>query len=171
MAAVRDTDARATKLLIRDELFQREKVQKAVLFLADELAFLLRHAFASHVGVCSRDDFLQCCERAIKFKLKLMVSTMDYRIFFCSPGTLFDSAWMEAEDSEGCPLDGKACKSKRVRLCLFPAITQHQSNIANLSTDDITAAYVCNKPFPLRLKPGEMVDAREIVSKAVVVVD
>lgn len=96
---------------------------------------------------------------------------MDYQIFFALPGDEYNAEWMDAEDEDGCALEPKLCKDKRVKLCLFPAISQHQSTLAELDENDVTAAFACNKRFTFLRKVGEEIDPEAVVAKAVVLME
>jgi hypothetical protein len=171
LEAVRNTDLRATKMLLKDDAFQKEIIPKEATFISSRIAQLLKSFLHSRAELSIEDNFYQVCEKAIHLKLKLMISSADYQIFYCQPGDQYVSAWMAAEDDDGQPLVADTCKDKKIRLCLFPAIAQHQSTLSELDPDDITTAFACNKRFSFQSNVGEVVDSKAIISKAVVLME
>jgi hypothetical protein len=63
-------------------------------------------------------------QRALELKRNLMISPYDYRVHYTTPGPVFHSAWMEAEDQRGQRINPGHCAGKTVAVCLFPALLQ-----------------------------------------------
>jgi hypothetical protein len=171
LEAVWKTDLRATKMLIEDKISQDDIIQKEATVISDCVSQLLNKLLYSQAELSNGDNFYPICKLFIYLKLKLMISSEDYRIFYYQPGDQYDSTWMEAEDEDGRSLEADMCNSKKISLCLFPAVAQHQSDLSELDPDDITAVFACNKRFSFRANVGDVVEPQAIVSKAVVLIE
>jgi hypothetical protein len=168
LEAVWKTDLRATKMLIADKAFQEDIIPKGATVMSSHVGQLLQKLLNSQIDLSNGDSFYQVCKKFIHFRLKLMISTVDYGFVYCQPGAQYDSTWMEAEDEDGRPLKADVCNAKKIRLCLFPGVVQHQKD---LDPDDITAVFACNKRFLFGLNVGEVIDSEAILSKAVVLME
>jgi hypothetical protein len=167
--AVRNLDLRATKMLIHDERFQQD-VHWATFAVRDKLAIVLKDRFTFSQAPY-RGDFYRLAECAVRFKLELISCPMEYRLIFCPLAIEYDQVWMSAEDLEGTALTDAACPSRKVRLCLFPAIIRLPSETSSLDPDDITTSFVCNRRFFDATDYGRPLEPASIVSKAVVMND
>lgn len=100
-----------------------------------------------------------------------MISTKGYRIVFPIPETNFDSSWMQGEDDSHFGIQTSEGMSRRIRLCLFPALLQRSDGtLSDTNTTDITQALISHKSFfP---SSGEIIvpSSDKVVSKAVVLV-
>jgi hypothetical protein len=166
--AVRNTDMRATKMFIANKAFQEDIIPREATVMSSHVGQLLQKQLNSQTDLSNDDSFYQVCKKFIHFRLKLMISTVDYGFVYCQPGAQYDSTWMEAEDEDGRPLKADVCNAKKIRLCLFPGVVQHQKD---LDPDDITAVFACNKRFSFGLNVGEVIDPEAILSKAVVLME
>jgi hypothetical protein len=64
-------------------------------------------------------------ENAIKMKQQLMVGAEDHRVQYYAPDVPFDPVTMSVVLANGCaPAWGEDIGSKKVALCLFPALMQ-----------------------------------------------
>lgn len=168
IAAVKHLDSIVTKLLVDNKDFQRAMVPNIVRSLYQRIADANLPRSVSE----SFKTLPTCFEQVTRLKHKLIASPMDYRIYFCRPGTEFNREWMEAEDEEGHHLPVAQSRFRKVRLCLFPAIAEQQ--MMSLSADaDLAEALSHNKRF----LPGDVGrnnfpdNSNGIISKAVVMVE
>ncbi|KAF2704592.1 hypothetical protein K504DRAFT_494844 [Pleomassaria siparia CBS 279.74] len=168
---MRNFDTCATKLLIRDTAFKNDQVPRVAKSLASRLAHTLSFVLCSKPKLEDTFDFYELCKEMLLLKLELITSTKEYRIFFALPGEEYNAEWMVAEDENGHAIEPEACKSRKVKLCWFPAISQCEGTMAGVSLDDISTAFACNKPFNLQRMIGDEISPDSVVAKAVVLMD
>jgi len=160
----------ATKLLIEDNNFQREKIPQVVTSIATQFSRVLAPAADSRLGLNNSDVFREICEQAIRFKLDLIVSPEEYCLFFFKPGDEYNPEWMIAEDEEGRILEREGCISN-IRLCLFPGISQYQNNTPQVEPDDISTAFSYKKPFTFQWMNEAAHSMNHVIAKAVVLME
>ncbi|KAF2178398.1 hypothetical protein K469DRAFT_337629 [Zopfia rhizophila CBS 207.26] len=148
LEAVQRLELAVTKDLIEQDEFQNNDIPNTATTMAKYLSEFLTGFFGTPVEL-SKSVKSSWFEQAIRLKLKLMISSMDYEIQCFAPGVQFDPECMEPENEDGCPLQASACKNRTVSLCLFPAIIQYQAEpLGELpSSGDFSAALVSNKTF------------------------
>ena len=168
LEAVRNIDQQVTKLLLGTDHFRSEKIEKYARYIAEDLESTLLAIAPSELNAGS---FYACCKRAIDLKLMMLISPMDFQIFFSHPGDAFNSTWMKAVDLEGCRMTEETCVPRKVRLCMFPAITQRPSDLSKLEAGDVDAALLRSKPWSFQMESRKNIDGTSIVAKAVVVIE
>jgi hypothetical protein len=108
-------------------------------------------------------------EEAVKLKKDLMVSPDDYRIHFSNAGVPFDPAWMTGVATNGRPVDSRNVGSRKVALCLFPALWKHTPAPLeeNASIED---ALVSHRKFLASPKEWRSFVPKSCIGKATVLV-
>jgi hypothetical protein len=95
--------------------------------LANRFSRTLKTVFPEAPGI-DEADLHHLSESAIKVKQQLMVGAEDHRVHYYTPDVPFDPLTMSAVLPNGCaPTWGQDIGSKKVALCLFPALMQQAS--------------------------------------------
>src|SRR5262245_22144158 len=130
IAAVGHLDTLATTLLFGERAFQDGVVSRRTKLLLERFS-----EAASLVGITVSNEPISWLEKLIWLKQVLMLSPITFKVHFCIPGIAFDSSWMRAEDEEGHPLLDVHCRTKRVKVCIFPALAKQPANYLSKDTD------------------------------------
>lgn len=132
------------RLLFNEDSFRTHEIPNK----AAEWTALLRESFEACFSVSVQDtsgqfwgdspgrnarsvkDLIQTCfQQAINLKITLQLSPLNlrYRVQFFHEESEFDGAYMEAQDESGGPCTVESWM--RVKLCLFPALLQIESDL------------------------------------------
>lgn len=107
-----------------NEAFQRTHARDRAIGLLDSLEYAIERTWPAAHGFKDCNITKDWASAAVELKQTLMIAPSDYRIHYCRPGSLFDPAWMVAENAEGFPVRAEATQSMRVAVCLSPALTE-----------------------------------------------
>ena len=158
-------------MLIKDCTFQHKRVPQVAVSIATRFSRVLAPAVDSRLDFGNNDIFSEVCEQAIQFKLDLIASPEEYRFFFFIPGDKYNPDYMVAEDEGGYTLGQQSCIYKTIKLCLFPGISQYQSNVPRIDPDDITTTFSYKKPFTFQRMDGVACSVNHVIAKAVVLME
>ncbi len=112
-----------------------------------------------------RARFEDAFQLALTLKAQSMLSSYLYEVVLYPPGSAFNNETMEAESMDGCPLQDKDCKDRRVRLCIFGAILAYAREEADWArVKDVDYDNFVNRGEKYR-------SGAEILTKAIVVLD
>jgi hypothetical protein len=166
---VQHFDKLSMKLLFEDEHFRGSQLKPRAERLLDLLELSLKKAWPHAPEFRELNDPEEWAEAAVKLKQTLMISPGEYRIHYCMPGSLFDPAWMQAEDVEGFPLTDTQARTKKVIICLFPALAEHKPSAfgENPALSDVL---VMNKTFFPTWSEKQGLDTKKVLSKVVVLI-
>ncbi|KAF2474702.1 uncharacterized protein BDR25DRAFT_311143 [Lindgomyces ingoldianus] len=167
---VRRLDSLAVRLFIGEEHIQKHAIPEKASKVARKIEEALQSTKAPGFDVLSFSDLRYLCSRAIKLKMQLLVSPLDYHILFFPPGMPFDRGYMEAEGVDGTPLLASQCKTKHAQLCLYPAVAQFFSPPFDQGSS-VTEALIMNKRFLADPARNTIANALSVVSKAIVLVE
>jgi hypothetical protein len=119
-----------------------------------------------------RSDFMsvKAVKHALGLKRTLMLSVYEYEVHFASPQVDFDPVWMDAENEKGDILDPLTCSTKKVSICVFPALVQVSIEKLPADADISTALLQAKGFFPPAKKASPSLENDTIVAKAVVLV-
>ncbi|CBY00363.1 predicted protein [Plenodomus lingam JN3] len=106
----------------------------------------------------------------LKLKQRLMISPHDYRVYFCHPGIPFDREWMKAENLEGETLKPEEVGTRKVRLCLFPALVEQDAEEFD-EGQRMEDALFKNKKFLPSWEDRSKFDVKRVRGKAAVLVE
>lgn len=104
---------------------------------------------------------------AVQMKKTLMISPEDYRIRISKVGSTFDPAWMIGVAKDGRTDDSRNTGSRKVALCLFPAVfSQERKPLRDDAT--ITDALVSHRKFLPTSRERSAFSSQRCVAKATV---
>lgn len=106
---------------------------------------------------------------AIQLKKKLMISPDEYRIHISKAGVPFDPAWMTGVATDGRPVNAENIGSRKVALCLFPALWKRVPTPLSESAS-IEDALVSHRKFLATPQERRSFDPKSCVAKATVLV-
>ncbi len=155
-------------LLFADKKYQESEFQTLTEQLVQGYS-IAKSAFPSAPGIDCLSDPEAWVQGALKLKLKLMIARRDYRIHNCLPGTSFDSTWMRAEDIDGRAISDSKANSKKVIICLFPALVEQDPRALEKGID-VSECLMKNKNFFPTWQEREALDPKQVICKAVVLI-
>lgn len=157
------------KLRFEQETFKDTKARTRATGLLESLEYAIERTWPAAQGFKDCDVSEDWAMDAVKLKQTLIIAPSDYRIHYCAPGTPLDGSWMVGEDARGLRVQDEVAQSKRVAICLFPALAE-QEPVPVPKHIVVREIMVDHKEFFPTVAEIHAFDPKKVVAKAVVLV-
>lgn len=145
----------------------QQRTAKIVKALSDSLQDILP-GFEGLVDLNTHESWVR---EAVQLKKDLLISPEDYKIHFSKAGIPFDPTWMKGVAKDGRPVDARDIDigSRKVALCLFPAILKREP--VPLDEDaSIAEALTSHRRFLATPRERRTFDPKSCIAKATVLI-
>lgn len=161
-------DMMATKVSF-DQTEHKADEQKRVSEVLTTVSDLLEDVLPDPEGFRDPEAHNGWATDAVQLKKDLMISPDEYRLHVSKAGVDFDPAWMTGMAKDGRPVNASNSGTRKVALCLFPAILRQE--VVPFDDDaSITDALVSHRRFLPTPRERRSLDPSSCIAKATVLV-